>query len=267
MKHAQPAIVRHLIASILISADTYQGCRKGKRECTYPDASSSAKGGRRDSRSKVALADSGSSQSEDDGDDEKNILPVIPDDEEDLGPDDSTPPSATTDSRNFPDSSTLSNSTSKSPSTDSSSVFSRQPRPQATRTNSKHSSKPSISQNARWSTLPKDVKYHLKYHKENLSKHHYGFKYDSGDFLKTTFLEIAMNDQSQALLYAIVAFSCYHRTVAQEDPRISTFLSYYNKSIILLQQSLKSKKPGVTTLLTILQLATIEVKPMPSDPL
>lgn len=92
-----------------------------------------------------------------------------------------------------------------------------------------------------------------------MSHHHYAFKYDSGDFLKTTFLEIALNDQSQALLYAIVAFAAYHHTLAREDSKISHFLTYYNRSIMLLQQSLKSKKPGVTTLLTILQLATIEV--------
>ena len=79
--------------------------------------------------------------------------------------------------------------------------------------------------------------------------------------MKTTFLEIALNDQSQALVYAIVAFSCYHYVIAEQDATISleTFLQYYNKSIILLQQSLKKKKPSIPTLLTILQLATIEV--------
>jgi hypothetical protein len=92
-----------------------------------------------------------------------------------------------------------------------------------------------------------------------LTHHHYAFKYDGGDFLKTTFLEIAMNDASSALLYAVVAFSAYHHAVANNDSRISTFLNYYNKSIIFLQQSLKSKKHNVATLLTILQLATIEV--------
>ena len=104
------------------------------------------------------------------------------------------------------------------------------------------------------------MKWYLRYYKDNLSHHHYAFKYDGGDFLKTTFLEIAMNDQSQALLYAIVAFACYHFTVDRGNPKISTFLSYYNKSIVSLQQSLKSKKPGIMTLLTILQLATIEVR-------
>ena len=109
--------------------------------------------------------------------------------------------------------------------------------------------------------MSRDVRKYINYHKDSLSYHHYAFKYDGNDFLKTTFLEIALNDQSQALVYAIVAFSCYHYVIAEEDASTSleTFLQYYNKSIILLQQSLKKKKPGIPTLLTILQLATIEV--------
>jgi len=105
------------------------------------------------------------------------------------------------------------------------------------------------------------VKVYLKYHRDRLSHHHYMFKYDGGDFLKTTFLEIAINDDSEALLYAVVAFAAYHHCVSPEgrSTRISTFLGYYNKSITLLQQSLTKKRHNITTLLTILQLATIEV--------
>lgn len=116
-----------------------------------------------------------------------------------------------------------------------------------------------LSRSARWSSLPKDVKYYLKYHRDSLTHHHYGFKYDGGDFLKTTFLEIALNDSSAALLYAIVAFAAYHHTISRDNRRISEFLFYYNKSIACLQQSLKNKRHNVATLLTILQLATIEV--------
>jgi hypothetical protein len=108
--------------------------------------------------------------------------------------------------------------------------------------------------------LSKDDKVYLAYHREKLSHHHYAFKYDGNAFLKSTFLEIALNDHSQALLYAIIAFAAYHRSIEREDFKISIFLSYYNKSIVLLQQSLKSnKRPTIPTLLTILQLATIEV--------
>lgn len=108
--------------------------------------------------------------------------------------------------------------------------------------------------------MQKDVKFYLKYHRDSLTHHHYAFKYDGGDFLKTTFLEIALNDSSAALLYAVVAFAAYHHSIARNSKRISEFLFYYNKSIACLQQSLKSRRHNVATLLTILQLATIEVR-------
>ena len=114
-------------------------------------------------------------------------------------------------------------------------------------------------QNSRWAGLPREIKAYLRYHRESLSHHHYGFKYDAGDFLKSTFLEIAMNDDSSALLYGVVAFAAYHHAVHNKEPAISRFLTFYNTSINLLQQSLKKKRHNVATLLTILQLATIEV--------
>lgn len=93
-----------------------------------------------------------------------------------------------------------------------------------------------------------------------MSHHHYAFKYDGGDFLKTTFVDIALNDGSGALLHAIVAFAAYHHSVARDNSNISTFLSHYNKSITYLQASLKKRRHNVATLLTILQLATVEVR-------
>lgn len=109
----------------------------------------------------------------------------------------------------------------------------------------------------RLSALSEDVKALLRYHIEKLCYYHYAFRSDRGDFFKTTLLEIAINDENEALLYAVVAFAAYHRTFAVADSGITNFLTYYNKSIGLLQQSLKH--PNTTTLLTILQLATIEV--------
>ena len=248
----------HLTVRVRMVANKDQGCRKGKRECTYPGSSSASKSTQ--VKSKDLSADGGSSPSEDELDDEdKEAFEIITDEPEDVGLDESEPTAATTESRGFLEASTSTKAKMESPLTDSSTTFQRLTRPQPFRAGSKHAAKPSISHCARWSTLPKDVKMYLKYHRDHMSHHHYAFKYDGGDFLRTTFLEIAMNDQSQAMLYAIVAFAAYHYALAREDSRISTFLSYYNRSIILLQQSLKNKRPGITTLLTILQLATIEV--------
>ena len=178
-----------------------------------------------------------------------------------MDPDDTTPASATTDWRKLPRLCSHADGHSTSPSTHTPTSFQRPVRPQSSRNQSKHPSSYSIEQHFRWSTLPDNAKKYLTYHKNNLSCHHYAIRYDSGDFFKTTFLEIALNDSSHALLYAIVAFSCYHYLIREEDDTTSleTFLEYYNRSIILLQQFLEKKKPNITTLLTILQLATIEV--------
>jgi len=134
--------------------------------------------------------------------------------------------------------------------------------PPSRSSSSRHVAKSSISQNSRWAKLKPEVRGYLRYHRDALSHHHYAFKYDGLNFLKTTFQEIAINDDSEALLYAVVAFAAYHHCInpATQGTRISTFLGYYNKSISLLQQSLTKKRHSVTTLLTILQLATIEVR-------
>ena len=187
------------------------------------------------------------------------MLPAIPDDEED---EESEPQSSASDMRKVSDMPFASQNKTATPTIDSPSISQRAAsKAQGTRMTSKHSAKHSISQSSRWYNLPRDVKAYLKYHKDSLSHHHYAFKYDGGDFLKTTFLEIAINDDSQALLFAVVAFAAYHYAVARGDGQISAFLLYYNKSITMLHQSLSDKKRhSVTTLLTILQLATIEVR-------
>lgn len=91
-----------------------------------------------------------------------------------------------------------------------------------------------------------------------MTHHHYSLKYDGGDFLKTTFLEIALG--YEPLLYAITAFSAYFHTLAMPNGKVQYFLGYYDKSVSLLRQSLlRSPRHTVATLLTILQLATFEV--------
>lgn len=183
---------------------------------------------------------------------------MILDDEDDYDDADDEPDSATSESRKPSNaSSLLPADKSTSPSTEASASIKR---PKPSRIRSTQSIKNDLSQSPRWNSLPKDVRYYLNFHREHMTHHHYAFKYDGGNFLKTTFLEIAMNDGSAALLYSIVAFAAYHHSVAYDDGKIPVFLGYYNKSIAFLQQSLKRQRHNVATLLTILQLATIEVK-------
>ncbi|GAB7334437.1 hypothetical protein MBLNU13_g06440t1 [Cladosporium sp. NU13] len=224
-------------------------CRKGKRECEYPDHPSSSKSDR-GTRSKRAHGDSHSDHS---GDDSEH-LPTITDEEETDAHDETELRSAVSESGvRFP----TSRSGKSTPTTEYPPQLVRTHRPQASRSNSKQLIRDDITQNPRWATLPQNVKFYLKYHRNNLSHHHYSWKYDAGDFLKKTFLEIALN--FEPLMYAVVAFAAYHNALSREDGKVKDFLDAYNKSVSLLRQSLaRTDRHSLSTLLTILQLATIE---------
>jgi hypothetical protein len=110
-----------------------------------------------------------------------------------------------------------------------------------------------------WSHLPPDLQFYLTYFYENLTHCHYSLKLDSGNFLRTRFLDAAL--RNDALLHAVVGFSAFQRTLHNPAGRIQDFLQYYNKSVSLLLNSLrKGHKRDIGTLLAVLQLATIEVR-------
>jgi hypothetical protein len=82
---------------------------------------------------------------------------------------------------------------------------------------------------------------------------------DSGNFLKTRFVEIAL--KNEALLYGVVGFSAFQRTLHNPEGKIQDFLQYYNQAVSLLLKSLrKGEQRTAGTILAILQLATIEVR-------
>lgn len=106
--------------------------------------------------------------------------------------------------------------------------------------------------------LRKDIAFYLDYFKKHMSAHHYSLKHDTSKFFKVDFLDHAM--KYTPLLYAIVGYAAYFHTLSQPNARIHTFLQYYDESITRLRANImKTKKQGLSTLLTILQLAAIEV--------
>jgi hypothetical protein len=109
------------------------------------------------------------------------------------------------------------------------------------------------------SSLPPDVRFYLEYFRDHISHHHYSLKRDSGNFLKTDFLDMAI--KHEPLRYAVVGYAAYYHTLSKPDGRISSFLQYYNESVSRLRVSItKHKKQSLATFLTILQLASIEVR-------
>ncbi len=110
-----------------------------------------------------------------------------------------------------------------------------------------------------WSFLPHELQFYLQYFCENITHYHYCIVDDSDDFFRTGLVSLAI--RNEPLLYAVVGFAAYHHTLNSANGRIMEFLQYYNRSVTLLLAFLKKKeKHNVATLLTILQLATIEVR-------
>ncbi|KAK3318483.1 hypothetical protein B0H66DRAFT_239744 [Apodospora peruviana] len=251
-------------------------CRKGKRECIYPEPAPS-KGssglGSRDSTGQSQQTSPSSSHGGDDDDDdagqESNLDPIM--DEED------EPESATTQSSApiFPlrrpsttslfglqrvatgsrqDSETPSFERNKGSSSPSALASTANPlAPGAIHL----PESPTSSARPDWSFLPHELQVYLNYFYENITHYHYCMVNDSYNFFRSILTGMAI--RNEALLYAVVGFAAYHHTLKNPDGRIREFLQYYNRSVSLLLTHLKRKeKHNVATLLTILQLATIE---------
>ena len=83
-------------------------------------------------------------------------------------------------------------------------------------------------------------------------------KRDDGELFKKSILEMAI--KYEPLRYAVVGYAAYFHTLKRPDGHISHFLKYYNESVSRLRASItRSKKQGLSTFITILQLAAIEV--------
>ena len=109
------------------------------------------------------------------------------------------------------------------------------------------------------SHLPQDIQFYLHYHQNHLSFHHYFFKHEANYFLHTILIEQAV--LYDPLLYAVAGFAAFHHTVKRREGQIQDFLQYYNKSVSLLRKSLaRGETYTDRTMLTILQLATFEVR-------
>lgn len=105
----------------------------------------------------------------------------------------------------------------------------------------------------------RDVQFYLDYFQNHITVHHYSLKRDTQNFIKGDLL--AQAKKFEPLKYAIVGYAAYFHTLSQPDGRISTFLQFYNESVSRLRVSItKNKKQGLATFLTILQLASIEVR-------
>jgi hypothetical protein len=118
---------------------------------------------------------------------------------------------------------------------------------------------------ADWSHLPPEYQQGLSFFVENLNHFNYCIPLDSDGFFTKILPNLAT--RHEPLLNALVGFSAYHITLRNPQGKLQDFLQYYNKSVTQLLGLFKRReKPNVATLLTILQLATIEVSVNPFSP-
>lgn len=111
---------------------------------------------------------------------------------------------------------------------------------------------------ARIRNLPETEKFYVHYYRTGVSHHHYGLQVDRGSLLRAAMLNHAMSDD--ALYNAVIAFAAYLFTVSKDDGEMQDFLPYYSKALTGLRNTLQQKKaPTLTSLMTMLQLALLEV--------
>lgn len=120
---------------------------------------------------------------------------------------------------------------------------------------------PSNDSRPDWTHLPPDLQFYLEFYYSDIGICHYCIPCGPDEIFRTTMLRIAMQSGHDAFLNAMVGFSAYHYTVRDPNGKVEDFLKYYNQSVTLLLNSFKRReKQNISTLLTILQLATIEVR-------
>ncbi|KAK8868071.1 Sterol uptake control protein 2 [Apiospora arundinis] len=242
-------------------------CRKGKRECTYPEQTSGK--GQSSSREGSGQGDSpgtASDEVEDEGEKDARLDTIA--DEEEPGDSGLRPQQSYSSLRRRSTASTLNlqrsgtRHSSETPSLEGTKSAS----PSVSTGTSVSFTTPSLPQDpsipagpSDWSHLPPDLQFYLQYFCDNMTHYSYCVVFDTDAFFMKFLPSVAVQSGNESLLYALVGFAAYHRTIQNPSGNISEFLQYYNKSVTLLLEAFKKGgKQNTATLLTILQLATIE---------
>lgn len=220
------------------------GCKKGGRECIYPESSTSAKASRNASSGAVIQSSQNSpgSSSDEFGDEEaaQEHLEAIPDEDEvsndfarssslsKYGMQQSNTSQFMSGKTRY-DSETPSliqdKGASPTPSTEGSIGYAAHDAIALSRHKRTRLPLPSSNTDALrtdWSHLPLDLQFYLTYFCENITHLHYSLKFDSGNFLRTTFLDAALRNES--LLFAVVGFSAFQRTLHTSRGKMQDFL-------------------------------------------
>ncbi|KAI9843212.1 MAG: hypothetical protein M1838_002725 [Thelocarpon superellum] len=255
------------------------GCRKGGRDCVYPAASPT-----KSSRSRKApspLSDHSSPESssvesdaeDEDADEADGQFDPIPEsatsadslNNASVSSNGNLSPSRTRSStRKSSETPSLTHDKSPSPSTEGSGTLPILQRTTPALNNTPKSHPADYSSTAGsngskldWSHLPADLQFYLDYHQKHLTAYTYSFRCEGGPFLENTLLRLALHHTP--LLYGVVGFAAFQYALTKPDSKLQDFLGYYTTAVSHLRNLLRrTQKHSVATLVTILQLATIE---------
>lgn len=232
------------------------GCKKGNRECEFPQPSSKrSKHGEKDQSTKHDQRDEGVLGLEtikDESEDEDEPI-ASPTEDSSLG-------RLRTDSVQSGiqgiKSKMASETHQASPQSTDPSERSREETPASSLRTVTNSAEMQARQ-AKIRSLKPDLQKYLQFQQDYMTHYHYFYKLDPTDFVHGEFIDLALS--YEPLLYAVVGFAGYHYELQQPDPKLSHFLGYHSKSMSMLRKSLeKNTKATEATLLTVLQLATFE---------
>ncbi|KAH0497022.1 hypothetical protein TgHK011_004358 [Trichoderma gracile] len=248
-------------------------CKKGHRDCTWPDPSGSkgpsgpstatkAKGG---SSAQHVSPTSSNEAEEDDTELEAKLGTIHDDDEPDEPPRRASmsvlpqPRRASATSPNMTFRSTCQTSESPSQEGHKSASPSTSIATTGSWTPADHQGTEGVllgSASSSAPRLPQDIQSYLQYFEENMTNYHYGLAVDEDDFFNIELPKLAL--QCEPLLNALVGFAAYHVTLRNPNGELKDFLQYYNRGVTELLRLLIKGECSVLVLLTILQLATIE---------
>jgi hypothetical protein len=244
------------------------GCKKGGRECEFPQATSSSKrtkhgDGRstKDQHGKHAIKEENMTElptikDESEEEDKASFSPTTRRPVAPIRSDSGHSVSQSTKSKNFSETSSSFKDQTSPQSSDTSENRSRDDTPASSLRTHANSAEMQARQ-AKIKSLKPDLQRYLQFQQEYMTYYHYFYKLDPTDFVHSEFIDLAL--AYEPLLYAAVGFAAYHYELQQPDPRLSHFLGYHSKSMSMLRKSLeKNAKITEATLLTVLQLATFE---------
>ncbi|KAG6008367.1 hypothetical protein E4U21_004571 [Claviceps maximensis] len=230
------------------SVDPQIGCKKGNRDCVYPDPPTSKSAKSKDGRSSPQRTSPKSPNEDDNGDDDDQDTKSQDAIMDEYEPVDSSPDRNSDHQRSdCRTRGSFNQDFSRRESADSASQNANIKLCPSSTSND-HCSAPGLALEPNiptegyvdWSHLSPDYQHYLNHYVENITSFHYSISHDEEGFFGRVLPSLAVHHEP--LLNAVVGFSAYHSTLRNPNGKLQEFLKYYNRSVTLLLESINNKQ-------------------------